>query len=479
MNIRICAWGMPAGVLAVGMFAAAFGAGAQDTKPSEEDLWEIVRQLQQRVGELEAQLEAKDEELEEEEVAAPAPAAVEERLTALEERLPPMKENQLVVYWKDALRFETADGRFKFKLGGRIHVDYGFFDDGDDFRNILGDTEDGVEFRRARLYLSGELYEDYEFKFQYDFAGGDVDFKDVYLAANNVPYVGQIKIGHFKEPFSLEELVSSNDTVFMERALPNIFAPSRNTGIQVANHHFSDANGNHRFRWAAGIFRDTDDFGDGSQDGGFAYTGRLVGLPWVKGENDDLEALVHVGLGATFRNPDDTIRFRQRPEVHLASRFVDTGNILAEDMQVYNAELAFKYKGFLFQSEYFDANVERSYFDDASFDGWYAFAAYVFGGERPYDIADGVFKRVVPSNNFSFTERQGWGAWEFAARFSHLDLSDDKIIGGEEDNWTLGVNWYLNPAIRIMLNYVNADIDRQPLYEDDFEALTMRFQLAF
>ena len=458
------------------MFIACILGGAaraQTPEQVEARLMEVIQRLEQRVDELEAQLGAQEKP-----AVEPAPE-VEERLTALEERLPEMMDNELVVYWKDALRFESADGRFNFKIGGRIHLDWGFFDDGDDLRTLFGDTEDGVEFRRARLYLSGDLYKHYEFNFQYDFAGGDADFRDVYLAHNNVPYVGQIKVGQFKEPFSLEELVSSNDIVFMERALLNVLAPSRNTGIQVANHHFQDADGNYRFRWAAGMFRRVDDFGDGFQDGGWVYTGRIVGLPWVKGENNDLDGLLHVGLGASLRNPDETIRFSARPETHFPVQFADTGDIVADDLSLYNAELAFKYKGLLLQSEYVMANVERPRYGDAEFEGWYAFAAYVFGGERPYDITSGTFKRVKPNTNFSIVDREGWGAWEFGLRYSHLDLTDQKIIGGEIDNWTVGVNWYINPAIRIMINYSRADIDRQPLYEDDFEALLMRFQLAF
>ena len=51
--------------------------------------------------------------------------------------------------------------------------------------------------------------------------------------------------------------------------------------------------------------------------------------------------------------------------------------------------------------------------------------------------------------------------------------------GGEEDNLTLGLTWYANPAFRVMVNYIMADIDRSPWYDDDFEALTTRFQIVF
>jgi phosphate-selective porin OprO/OprP len=65
----------------------------------------------------------------------------------------------------------------------------------------------------------------------------------------------------------------------------------------------------------------------------------------------------------------------------------------------------------------------------------------------------------------------GWGAWEIAGRFSHVDLNFREgvqggvsplgsVRGGEEDIWTIGVNWYLNANLRASLNYFMVDVDR-------------------
>ena len=83
-------------------------------------------------------------------------------------------DNDIKVTWKDSLRLETADGNNKLRIGGRIHWDNAFSSD-DDYMS------DGDTFRRARLYVSGQIQERYDFKMQYDFAGGDADFKDVYF----------------------------------------------------------------------------------------------------------------------------------------------------------------------------------------------------------------------------------------------------------------------------------------------------------
>ena len=49
------------------------------------------------------------------------------------------------------------------------------------------------------------------------------------------------------------------------------------------------------------------------------------------------------------------------------------------------------------------------------------------------------------------------GAWEVCLRYSHLDLTDGLIAGGVLDDFTVALNWYLNPNTRFMFNYVYAD----------------------
>lgn len=463
--------------LGLATLCIGFATRADAQQSDTEDLKALIQSLKEQVESLEQRVEA----LQENQAKS---GDVAERVETLEASLGDFDPGptDMRVYWKEGLRLDSHDGRFKLKIGGRFHNDWAWFDQDKDLEWLWNpnaqsafyeDTEDGTEMRRARLALSGTIYDNLDFKLQFDFAGGDADFKDVWMAYKGLPGVGTVKAGHFKEPFSLEELVSSNDTTFMERALPNVFAPSRNTGVQIGNNHFDE-----RLTWAVGVFRNTDDFGNRSNDGEYAVTGRVTGLPYY---TDEGRKLIHLGASYSTREIDNTLRIRQRPEVHLSPvRFLDTGTLFVEDMDLLGLEAAAVWGPFSLQGEYMTADVQTRFTGNHNYDGYYAQASYFITGEsRPYKKSAGVFTKITPKNNFNVREG-AWGAWEVAARYSVLDLDHDGIpFGGEEKNFTIGLNWYLNPNARVMFNYVHADIDHGALYKGDLNTLQTRFQLSF
>ncbi len=364
------------------------------------------------------------------------------------------RDNDFRVYWKDGIRMDSRDGNFKLKLGGRLMADFGWISGSGLERNLGIDLEDGTEMRRARLYVAGTLYKDLDFKLQFDFAGGDADMKDAYLKFKNIPFVGNVTVGHFKEPFSLEELTSSKYITFLERALPNVFAPGRNMGI-MANDTLLDE----RMTWAIGLFRaNSNDFGEDDVDGESALTARVSWLPWYEEKG---RRLLHLGGGYSFRTVQDPIRFRQRPEAHwIAQRFTDTGSFDADHVNLFNAEAALVYGPFSVQGEYLAAVVESDEAGNLCLNSFYVQGSYFLTGEhRPYKRSAGAFSRVRPKRNFR--DNGGWGAWEVAARYSFLDLDDAGLpdTARSMQNATIGLNWYLNPNVRIMWNYIRSCVD--------------------
>jgi phosphate-selective porin OprO and OprP len=73
----------------------------------------------------------------------------------------------------------------------------------------------------------------------------------------------------------------------------------------------------------------------------------------------------------------------------------------------------------------------------------------ITGESRGYVFEEARFKNPKPKG---IVGKGGIGAWELLARYSSLDLSDEDIDGGEEDNVTVGINWYPTPNFRFMAN---------------------------
>ncbi len=369
-------------------------------------------------------------------------------------------------YWKDGVRLETPDKRVSLKIGGRIQADWMWISEDQSVTDAIGDQANGSEFRRARLYMSGDLYGNLTFKSQFDFAGGSTALKDVFIGLKALPGIGNLKAGHYKEPYSLEELTSSNYHTFIERSLTNVFSPSRNTGLTVYNSQFDQ-----RLTWAAGVFRDTDNGGT-NLGNGVGSTFRLTGLPVVTEQKD---SLLHLGISYSLRRPSDgALRWRQRPELHLTDRYVDTRSFPADRVQLLAVEGAVVSGPFSVQSEYTHSAARSQIAGDPVFGGFYVYASVFLTGEsRNYKASSASFDRVRPKQNFAPGE--GPGAWEMALRYSTLDLTDSAIRGGRLSNVTAAVNWYWNPVARVMFNYVLGDLHEV----GDTHALVTRLQLNF
>jgi len=317
------------------------------------------------------------------------------------------------------------------------------------------------------------MYADWGYELSVDFSdtSKEVEVKDAYIAYNSLSDYS-ILIGHYKEPFSLEELTSSKYITFMERALPNELAPGRNIGIGYATHWEKSS-------FAAGIFGEAVDDGDDSEDDeGWALTARGTHAPWASKRK-----ALHLGLAASRREPDDSgeVKYSERPESHVTDvKYVNTGTIT--DVNYYTslgAELAWVAGPLSLQGEYMQTTISRTTAtDDPVMSGWYAFASYFLTGEsRRYKPKSGKFSKIKPGSNT--------GAWEIALRHSRLDLNDVDITGGEEHITTLGLNWYINSNMRAMLNYsqvkndLNADDDGDVVGNDDPRVFQVRMQLHF
>ncbi len=386
------------------------------------------------------------------------------------------------------LRFKARDGSFSGSLSGSLQLDttFGHFGRGLESDTVfdgatglipagIGTFEDGIETRRLELGVKGTIHDELEYKVEFDFAGGDADFKDVYLQMKDFPEGHDLQFGQFKEPMYINELGSSKDLTFVEKGLAEALIPARSVG--VAMHHKTEEN----MGWSVGLFkRDDDGFGadsgDADGDGSHAVTGRIFGAPVYA---DGGKNLVHIGASYSVRSPDDdTVRIQSRADAHDMSRIADTGSLTNVDHQTLKAIEFGTINGPLsFQAEAVESfNKRKDGAADATFKGKYVQGSYVLTGEsRTYKPGAGVFGRVDVADPVLGADGGGSGAWEIAARYSTLDLTDGGVTGGELTEHTLGLNWYLDSAMRVMLNFVK--VRKESV--DSADIVVLRVERAF
>jgi phosphate-selective porin OprO/OprP len=388
--------------------------------------------------------------------------------------------------WSNGFKLDRNDGAFKLRFGGRVLNDWAMVDLNESLENAIGGEGHGTEFRRARLYFSGTLYDRVIFKANYEFANtgnGTTRLKDAFIGLKEVGPLGTVIVGHMKEPFSLDARTSSKYLTFMERALTDVFAAGRNTGFAAQNTAFEK-----RLFWRVGAFKDANDSGFGFDDDGmWNVGGRLVGVPLY--ENDG-EKVVHLGFSYShqFRAGSDfMLRYRRKPESHLAPYLADTGETIpTNDINLVNPEFAIVWGPASFQAEYMRSFVSG---DDgtrnSTFWGAYAQLSYFLTGERRnYKLGSGNFGRVKPNANFN-PMKGDWGAFQVGVRYSYLDLNDEFVRGGKMWDITAGINWHLFPNTRVMLNYVHSELDNRLISPDpddvdgNADIVQARFQLDF
>lgn len=442
--------------LATGLALCAAAARAEDPAAPQKSVTEQVLEILREQGTIDdARYEALKRQAEQEERArqqqpAPAEPRPEPEVVASSPTAPAPDPEGWKIYFKDNFRLERNDGMYKFKFGGRIQYDIAGTSSDQALQDDGFDNQgSGTDFRRARLAFEGDAGEHLFFKAEYDFAGGDADFADVFVGLQRLPVVGRFQAGHFKEAMGLEELTSSKYITFMERSLPILaFSPARNSGVAISNAAFEQ-----RMTWAVGGFRETDDFGEDFSDGSnYNVTARLTGLPvWL----EEGRQLVHVGYSYSHRFRDDEeVEFDPRPEVNTSDPLVSTGDIPSDGVDVFGAELAAVAGPLSLQAEFLDALVDEADGNRLNFYGVYAEVSWFVTGEhRAYDPKIGAFGRTSPRNPFSVSKGQ-WGALELAARYSNVHLNDDDLRGGIENDVTAAINWYLFSNLRLMLDWV-------------------------
>jgi phosphate-selective porin OprO and OprP len=472
----------------IGIFAASPEAKAQQAQD--------LQQIQTQIQEMQATIQALQKQVQDAKAQAAAANAAAANAGG--------SDLDLKVKWKGAPELSSTDGKFSFKVRGRVMVDYNGIDQDE---KITGEGDiNAVELRRARLGVEGVVFYDWKYKFEIEFAGDEVEIKDAYLAYANwwgAIETSEIRIGNQYVYSSLEQITSSRFITFLERAaftdpgfLPSVEADRQiGAAVVVGDEHWSLQTG----AYGASVGEANDVPGQEEFDTDkLALTVRGTVAP-INREVNGVHQVVHLGASfrhrdagelndcgfsvcndgdpAEFINNDGNVsalfQYRARgADLHLADAFVDTPQFADED-NMWHLEAAFVWGSFSMQGEYAENEVTGFRFPLApggatasnlsvnpTYTGWYADASWYLTGEtRNYLGSEGIFGRTKVKNPV-WGGSGGWGAWQIAGRYDVLDLSDkaeamNAVYGcsecGTQETWLFGLNWLLTDYTALKL----------------------------
>ncbi len=353
-----------------------------------------------------------------------------------------------------------------------------------------------------------------------------------------ITYVGipwwHFNVGVIEPSFMMEGTTSSANLTWMERPdLENIAADAfgagdSRRGIEMGwsrpDTFWSGDNTAFDVAFTGGKTGSAATHGNGG-DEQTQILGRVTDRLWSDGLSNlqvgmSIASVLYSGNAAG--GGSQTLRFRDRPEIRVdGTRLIDSGAIAAKTGDMIAFDMEGNWQNFYLEGEWSQFKADRqcgsiavsaqplctsstAVIDHPTFNGWTVGGSWILTGENkvytpgartPTAVAEtqAGFQAPVPSKPFSL-DGGSWGAWELTARYSDTDLGWHEtqlasssqlagINGGRERIMALGINWYMNRNVRMILDdnivriskgiATNLDRDSQ-----DFNVVGLRIQYA-
>jgi hypothetical protein len=119
--------------------------------------------------------------------------------------------------WQDGLTLAAPANDLVFTIGGRIHADFAVTNTSEALEATIGHQgRYATRFTRIRVYQKGRIGPNFSYSLDLDLNQGTAALRDVYLRFRELPIVGNVRIGHQKEFFSMEQYPDwSSEGVFL------------------------------------------------------------------------------------------------------------------------------------------------------------------------------------------------------------------------------------------------------------------------
>src|SRR5205823_4031473 len=294
--------------------AAVASITAQPLRPESSSESARIDKLERAVELLEkqnAELKAEVNSLKTKQAAYPPEGKLKKKVTydgktyvekaVVEEEKPPVYVQQHGV-------------ELKLVLGGFIQANFEGIDVSP-FEGRFGQTalKDRFRLRRARINLTGEFAEQFDFKMEGDFENSDginsnrtaFSATDIFINWHQYPEA-QIKVGQWKAPFGLEQTTPDTSLFVIERGLPTgAITPERQIGIQLWGKPFTNIWPDEKdlLTYYAGIFNGNGRNTTLNDNNNFMLVGRIELMPF-KGELFGQDASLKLG-GDVLNSRDD------------------------------------------------------------------------------------------------------------------------------------------------------------------------------
>ena len=358
------------------------------------------------------------------------------------------------------LVFQNKAANYKMWFDVRIQGDAAVYFGYD--KNLVS-IGNGMNIRRSRFAIKAQLDKNWYGELDTDWTSGTPEIKDAILEYTGIPNLS-IKMGNFKENFSIQRNTTSRYLQFMERPMVTALAPSRHLGVA--------ATWSCPLVWVSGgVFgpelkssEEMTAMEDGNKDyglnEGLSYTGKVA----IRPINNQTSSL-HIGAAVSYREPKLTstdgynaTRYSSRNSTSInRKKFLDTDAIKGLDHELaYTVELAghwkqLRYEGaYIARTAYLDPEktvIPKEDLGPQTADGWYVQAGWLlFGGQQNYDAKGGKYTRINPGRS--------WGDVELCARYEVADFNCSKYYaGGSAQAFTLGLNFYPTKNVKFVINY--------------------------
>jgi phosphate-selective porin len=373
---------------------------------------------------------------------------------------------------KQPIYVQQRGPELKLVLGGFIQINA----EGGDafaFNGNFGQSaiKDRFRLRRARINLTGDYAEQFDFKMEGDFANSDglsnnrlaFEATDIWINWHQFA-AAQIKAGQYKAPFGLEQLTPDTSLYTIERSLPtNAITPERQIGVELWGKPFTSIWPEQKdlLTYYAGIFNGNGRNISVNDNNEFMYVGRL-----------ELQPFKDVfGKGSFLKLGGDVLWSRDAAGTSIST----AGNLLVNE------------DGSLSPFTLPSADERAAW----SVDAWLKMGPFDLIGEYLQEHVEGrTVNGVSPAfSNFTTDGFYVTGGYYFIPKKLQAVVQWQYLNPGQKGNDGLysilgGLNYYIHgDDLKLMVNYIHTWADfrnANPEFgQDEFDEVLGRLQVMF